>query len=346
MTGAPAATVPLLHVGYYKTASTWLEQTLFTGPPFHQPWERIPFAETLIDASDWDFDPARTRARLDELARPAPGGSGATVPVVSHERLSGSPHAGGHDAARLAERLAAVFPGATVLVVVREQRDHALSCYRQYVREGGATSLRRYLHPPSASRWDMPALDPRFFCFDALVARYQALFGPDRVGVLAYEQLRADPAAFAAALCRLAAVDPPEGLAGEIRDAAARVVNPGLCGATLALKRWVNWVTFRDRLNPAAPIDSARLRYANREAFRRLDRRVPARLREASDRRLRREVEAWARGRFGPSNRRLAALTGLPLGEFGYDLGPGRPGDDGLVDDGHGGAAPAPADGC
>ncbi len=323
MSDTPTTPAPLLHVGYYKTASTWLEQTVFGAAPFHQPWERIPFAETLIDATDWDFDPGRTRTRLDALARPAPHAGGPTIPVVSHERLSGSPHAGGYDAARLAERLAAVFPGARVLVVVREQRDHVLSCYRQYVREGGATSLHTYLHPPGASRWDMPAVDPRFFCFDRLVGRYQDLFGAERVGVLAYEQLRADPVGFAAAVYRLAAVEPPDGLVPRIRDAAAQVVNPGLCGATLAAKRWVNWVTFRDRLNPAAPIDSARLRYANREAFRRLDRHVPARLRDASDRRLRRQVERWAAGRFGPSNRRLAARTALPLGELGYDLGPG-----------------------
>lgn len=330
----------LLHVGYYKTASTWLEQRLFSGAPFHQPWERIPFAETVIDPADWDFDPDEARARLAALARPAPdapafstaAGAAPAAPdtqavpgdptapaapavpvaVVSHERLSGSPHAGGYDAPRLAERLAALFPDARVLVVVREQRAHALSCYRQYVREGGATSLRRYLEPPRASRWDMPALEAGFFCYDRLVARYQELFGPERVCVLAYEQLRADPAAFAAAVCRHAGVAAPTALPTD-------VVNPGLCGATLACKRWVNWVAFRDRLNPAAPIDSARLRYGIREAFRALDRRLPAPLRAASDRRLERTVAAWAAGRFAASNRRLAALTGLAVAEFGYD---------------------------
>lgn len=317
----------LLHVGYYKTASTWLEQRLFTAPPFHQPWERIPFAETVIDPADWDFDPDEARARLAALARPAPAQTGAAgaapgapgtqafpVAVLSHERLSGSPHAGGYDAPRLAERLAALFPDARVLVVVREQRAHVLSCYRQYVREGGATSLRRYLEPPRASRWDMPALEAGFFCYDRLVARYQELFGPERVCVLAYEQLRADPVAFAAAVCGHAGVAAPPAVPTD-------VVNPGLCGATLACKRWVNWVAFRDRLNPAAPIDSPRLRYGIREAFRALDRRLPARLRAASDRRLERTVAAWAAGRFSASNRRLAELTGLPLAHLGYDVG-------------------------
>jgi hypothetical protein len=67
---------------------------------------------------------------------------GGLIPMVSSERLSGNPHSGGYDSAVLAERLHQVFPGARVLVMIREQRSMILSSWAQYVRVGGACLLR------------------------------------------------------------------------------------------------------------------------------------------------------------------------------------------------------------
>ena len=53
----------------------------------------------------------------------------AKVPVISHERLSGYPHSGGHDSKEIAHRLAAVFPNAKVVIVIREQKSMILSNY-------------------------------------------------------------------------------------------------------------------------------------------------------------------------------------------------------------------------
>jgi len=49
------------------------------------------------------------------------------VPVLSAERLSGNPDSGGYDSVHVAEYLAATFPEARVLIVIREQADMLVS---------------------------------------------------------------------------------------------------------------------------------------------------------------------------------------------------------------------------
>ena len=53
------------------------------------------------------------------------------TPVLSDKRLSGNPHSGGFDAARIAGSPHEHFPGVNILVVIREKRSLTLSCYYQ-----------------------------------------------------------------------------------------------------------------------------------------------------------------------------------------------------------------------
>ena len=71
------------------------------------------------------------------------------VPVLSAERLSGNPHSGGYDSVQIAERLATAFPEGRVLIVIREQTEMLVSAYKQYVKVGGAGTLRQYATPSS-----------------------------------------------------------------------------------------------------------------------------------------------------------------------------------------------------
>lgn len=136
----------LLHVGLHKTGTTWLQRRFFDERSigFRLPLHRgRDVKAALITPFPLDFDPAAAAARLIPLLRE--GGDG-TLPVISDERLSGNPHAGAYDRKEIAERLRAVFPGARVLVVIREQRSMIRSTYKQYVRMGGPNALDEYLH--------------------------------------------------------------------------------------------------------------------------------------------------------------------------------------------------------
>ena len=102
---------PLLHVGYAKAGSTWLQRHVF-------------------DNADVGFVLADRREAVDDICRPHPlefdaqrleeksarwieeAAARGLVPVVSEESFVGHPHSGGHNSKENADRLRAVFPGA------------------------------------------------------------------------------------------------------------------------------------------------------------------------------------------------------------------------------------------
>jgi hypothetical protein len=303
----------LLHIGYHKTGTTWLQRDVFAGgvAGFALPWHRGVLNDAFVTVNDLEFSAERARALLAEH-RNAPPTDG-TVDVVSHERLSGNPHSGGYDSGAIASRLLATFPGARVLAVIRQQAEMVLSAYKQYVREGGAQSIDRYLHPPHRGRARVPQFSLSYFEFDRLIACYHDLFGADRVLVLPYEQLDADPLAFVRRIAAFAGVPEPEAVTAGRR-------NVGLSGTSVGVKRRFNFWFARDTVNPAAPFDWPRVAHGVRTRLDRLDARVPARMRRRSDRRLESVVHAETDGRFAESNRRTAALTGIDLASLGYEV--------------------------
>jgi hypothetical protein len=307
------AVTELLHIGYHKTGTTWLQRDVFAGgvPGFALPWHRGVLNDAFVTVNDLDFSAERARALLAERRAVMPP-SDAAVDVVSHERLSGNPHSGGYDSRAIASRLRATFPDARVLAVIRRQSEMVLSAYKQYVREGGAQSIDRYLHPPHRGRARVPQFSLSFFEYDRLIACYHDLFGADRVLVLPYEQLDADPLAFVQRIAAFGGVPEPASVAASRR-------NVGLSGTAVGVKRRFNFWFARDTVNPAAPFDWPRVAHGVRTRLDRIDPRLPARLRRRSDRRLDDVVRAETDGRFAESNRRTATLTGLDLASLGYE---------------------------
>lgn len=297
----------LVHIGFHKTGTTWLQSGLFRSEPFNVAWDSMAIARTIVltHTLDWCAETVR-----DELSRCAETGDApSTLDVMSWERLSGSPHAGGYDSGIIAERLHELYPEARILIGVREQRSMIEALYRQYVRDGGVTTLSGYLHPRN------PAEIPQFrfdhLEYDRLVSKYHELFGRDRVLVLPYERLRHDPDGFVEDICRFCKVDAPT--LSEVSNNYS-----GYGAKTTILKRQLNKVFVRNSLSPAA-----RYYVKNHESrFNRLDSRMPrlldARIR-ASWRAL---VDDSVAGRYERSNARLAKLTGIDFGGYGYAIEP------------------------
>ena len=297
----------LVHIGYHKTGTTWLQNGLFvdSAAGFERPWRSDEIRSLLVLPSrlEWNVAPAATGFALGRAQAAARG----HVAALSDERLSGSPHAGGFDSAEIAERLAAVLPDARVLIVIREQRRALYSVYQQYVRDGGAAALRKYLEPRRTA--EVPQFRWQHFEYDRLVALYQSLFGLARVLVLPFELLSADPAAFLrriVAHCGLEAHSLPN----------YPKEYPSLAALTVLCKRWANRLLVRNALNPAAPL------YVKRHErwFERLDGTLPAVWSRPLERRWRELLEHAAAGRFEGSNTRTAAATGIDLGSLGYAM--------------------------
>lgn len=308
---------PLVHIGYHKTGTSWLQTFLFENEAagFCTPISRKrELPEALILPHHLDFDGAALRELFAPKLEDA--STRGLVPIVSAERLSGNPHSGGYDSHDIAERLREVFPQARVLAVIREQKSMILSTYKQYVRVGGTCRLRDYLQPPYY-RGRMPLRTPLFqfeyFRYDRLISLYQSLFGRDNVLILPYETFRADAPAFVSRIIEFAGArhcDLPYN---------ARI-NDALSPATVALKRKTNFLAARDSLNPSVLIPIPRAKRTMDALTRTVGKAIPQGAQKSIEAKWKQEIASAVEGRYGESNRLTAEITGLDLGSFGYDM--------------------------
>ena len=300
---------PLLHIGYHKTGTTWLQERIFPdeGTGFAYVGDPRAVLTAFFHVNPFDFDAETARKRLRPRVERAE--SRGLVPVISHERLSGSPYAGGHDGRTSADRLAAVFPQARVFVVLREQRAMILSVYKQYVGFGGAASLGQFLDPPSGVN-RIPVFRYDFFEYHRLIGYYKRLFGAENVLALPYEVLRSRPGCFLGRLTdflSLPEIDPPSGRSNVSQSA-----------LSLAVKRRANRLLVRDALNPAPLLERPGINRTLHRACRRLDELAPADLLKKHEARWRDFVEQQVGDRYAESNALTSELIDVNLKDFGY----------------------------
>jgi hypothetical protein len=189
----------LIHIGYHKTGTTWLQQELFN----HYDRGFYPLVTTdfkgavpakalgsyFVRMHPLQFNADKLKSAFEAKVVTHSAG----CPVISNERLSGNPHSGGYDSKYIADRIYQVFPQARILITIREQVSLILSCYYQYLKAGGACSLHDYVTCQDKRR---PGFNPDNFKFNCLIEYYQKLFGKDRVLVLPYEMFVEDPQRF------------------------------------------------------------------------------------------------------------------------------------------------------
>lgn len=300
----------LLHVGYMKTASTWLQDAVFRNPTggFHAPWLHRRVLNELVVPAALTFDAASARSSFE--AGIAEAYERGLVPVVSNERLTGTPHTGGYDSLLLAQRLAEVFPGARVLLVIREQRGMLASSYKLYVGVGGGLGVDAYLSGVGDARARVPSFRAEHLEYHRLIEAYRKLFGEDNVLVLPYERLREDPEAYVRAIAAYAEARPPASLPSGRS-------NESLSAAATAVKRVLNRLFVQDPVNPS-PLLPLPVNARLERALARMDRRLPSGVRSGAERRLSEVIARWSRGRFEASNLETERLTGLDLERYGY----------------------------
>jgi hypothetical protein len=308
----------ILHIGYHKTATSWLQRHLFSNPrsglqTIGKVGDDHPVRQ-LVRAHALGFDAAAHRARLETLLGPIR--EEGLVPVVSWERLSGHAVSGGFDSKELADRLHAVFPEGKVLAVIREQRGVIVSTYKQYVMAGGRARVEEFLEPPPSRNMRLPRFDLRFYEYEHLLGHYQSLFGRDAVLVLPYDQFTLQPADFVAAICAFAGRPASDRLLSSLpyRD----VRRQSHTALELSIRRRGN-AFGRSELNPAPALDSKLLRRVMKTAEHAArGRLVPERTRAKREASLRETVDRIVGDRFRESNRRTAELTGLDLAGYGW----------------------------
>lgn len=303
----PQATDVVLHIGYHKTATSWLQKRVFPllSGVYVAHQTRAVF-EQFVSVNPFQFDPLGTR---DRVVRDAPADC---VLMISSERLSGHPTSAGFDSRVLADRLHQVFPHAKVLVTIRRQPDMVLACYTEYVREGGAESLRRFLHPPNGIHGRLPHFDLRYLEYHHLLDHYRGLFGPERVLVTAYEQLLESAERYVARIAEFIGSEAPA-------HVDRSTVNQSLSPLVVGLKRRTNLIFSRDASNPNALIDHRGLANFVARRYNSVDRRLPDGVRRLGAARMRALAEKACEERFIASNRLTMEMTGIPLDDLGYE---------------------------
>lgn len=300
---------PLIHIGYHKTGTTWLQKGVFSKEEAGFSFVAGPrqVLELFFPLNPFDFDAGAAHKRFErEISEAEARG---LVPVFSHERLSGSPYAGGHDSRTTADRLVAVFPEARILVSTREQKSMILSIYKQYVRWGGAATLEQFLSPPSGVH-RAPVFRYDFYEYHRLIDYYSRLFGEDNVLAIPYELLKDHPDEYLGKVCDflgLSGIEPP-----------SRRANVSPSSLSLSIKRQANRLFIRDALNLAPPFERRNSNRALLKTVRKIDGMASPGLRKKYEERWRKKIERSVGDRYSESNSVTAKLMGLDLRAFGY----------------------------
>ena len=297
----------LIHVGYHKTATTWLQQFYFPNHP------EIAFAaghealwQHIIAPSALEFNVNAAQQLFQPLIQHC--AQAQQVPVLSAERLSGNPHSGGFDNKEIADRLYAVFPQAKILLVVRCQPDAIVSNYKQYIRVGGICSLKEYVNPPIDGR--IPLFRLENFAYHHLANYYAQLFGQDKVKVMLYEQFHQQPVTFIQELSEFVGVNTGQQFPVEQR------VNTSISDLGILLKRQINKWHGNDSLYPITPCCAwMTSRLSNMLGY--LDKKHYLDFYQAN---YKQQLLDLIGNQFQTSNAQLADQFKLDLATYGYDL--------------------------
>ena len=304
----------LIHIGYHKTATSALQKQLFSavdGPFATPPGEpKYVLSNRFVLPQPLTFDPNAVREQYADFLNTAHGSE--KVAVFSHERFSGYPATGGFDSPMIADRLKKTFPDAHVLIVFREQLSSILSMYSQYVTDGGHKSFKRYIAQVEPMMRRVPMFSPEFYHYHRLFKYYQTLFGEDRVHGLTYEQFVRDSGAFVAQLCGGLGVEAPKQQFDR--------TNTKRSQSFQVLQRVVNRTLSRNQLSAGAfvPLPNASRRFGKLSGP--LSRIFPTALDTMIERRTARYAAEQFDGAFAESNAALQELTGLDLGQYGYQM--------------------------
>lgn len=297
----------LLHPGFHKTATSWLQITVFAEQRlFRSLMGHEQISDLLVAPHDYAFDASAAKATIERLREGAQPG---IVDVISSEILSGNILMGSRDCLTLSQRLAATCQPAKVLLTVRAQLPIMKSIYLQYIKRGGRLDIAEYLafKPEPGYFW----FDPGTLEFDRLALSYAERFGAENVLVLPQELLARDRARYLRLLCAFVGLEESEA-ERELGQVSARGISPPVSG--IPILRIANALR-QSPLNPGSPnrmnavgnlIQSVGYRWTLGEA--------------RADKRIKQAIAARLAGRYGASNRALQHYAPVDLAALGYEM--------------------------
>lgn len=316
---------PLIHIGYHKTATSWLQKCLFgvrdrgfyplTPETTSDPKTAAKFLEKYFvqNESGQILSPFVSRAPeiRDIISKfDVPNTS---VPVISSERLSGNPHVGGFDSKLIANRLAESFPDAKILIVIREQTSMIISTYFQYLLIGGVLPLKKFLQTTYDGR--KPGFSLDHFKYDMLIEHYRELFGKENVLVLPYEMFSRDPAGFIEHIGNFSGADIPADLLDY-----SLTPNKRASKTVLHRTRLLHPFLYRQSIDGISLLGIPRAKNLRKWLRKFLEIFVSQQAEEKFLENMTQEISQDLNDFYIASNKKTQNLTGYDLGDFGYKI--------------------------
>ena len=299
-----------IHVGYHKTATTWMQRRLFVPEHGYRAlFDHSTIFEHFIRPHDLVFDPEPAREAVTAGLSRVELGEAA---IISSEMLSGQPFFGGRESDVLAKRLAQIVPNARILITIRDQMRILPSIYMQYLLRGGTMDVAQFFEGNVKPQY--LAFSAQHFEYHRLVKLYQNLFGKDRVFVLAQERLKNDTEGTLMRLARFAGNTLYSGLRPEAQNPVG-VSYPEYAAPIL---RRINHVQ-TSPLNPRPIVSLGTNPYGLYKFAGFLLKKPPASLALRSYAPVSAHVERKFKGYFSDSNKELAEIVGPHLILSGYD---------------------------
>ncbi|HYW34937.1 MAG TPA: sulfotransferase domain-containing protein [Balneolaceae bacterium] len=298
----------LIHIGYVKTASTFLQKRLFIEEVgFKKVGKHVTLRDYLVKPQMIHYEKAKIEEYLKSELNKA--GNKNLAPVMTFERLSGNPISGGYDQVIICNRLKELFPEAKILIVFREQSDLLVSSYKQVVQEGFSGSIKQYIYPPKNGA-KIPQFNLKFLEYSHLIKLYQNKFGNNNTLALQFELMKENPARFFSLIFKFCQRSP-------LKIDTERKINKSIRPLQVLLKSFANAFFTRDQTNPNPIISNTR--YSDRIIYY-LVKLIP----EFVDADINNKYKKIARGSINNGIRKDNSLLErnlkIDLQNFGYEL--------------------------
>ncbi|MCB1705613.1 MAG: hypothetical protein KDI17_12160 [Halioglobus sp.] len=311
---------PLIHIGYPKTASTWLQRRLFKPAfGFVRALNHVEIQLAINAPTPFQYDAGSVRAWYEKNL----AGERGVTPVISSETLSGNIYCGGFNARQNADRLYETFPEGKVLIVTREQKSLIRSLYSTLIEWGMPHSLDRLLTPLDVSN-RFPEFNLDYLRFELIAGYYKKLFGDGNVLVIPYELLSSDPQAFAEEIVAFSGASTDLEKLWQ-RRRTRKAANTSVPISRTLCQRWFNYFFISSALNYSGMFSSS-FGKGIYKVRRRLDFvRLPDSINEILERRFSARVYAMTNGKFARSNGALQEMCKFDLAALGYEMPESHP---------------------
>jgi hypothetical protein len=299
----------LIHIGYPKTASTWLQNCIFNGqdsPFFYLPADEG--IQQFVLANEFSFcaEIARKSFRL-YLEKAA---NQSRIPVLSNEILTGDQIKERYWGKIVADRIFSTFAKAKILVIIREQKSMILSSYREHVMQGGTEKLDRFIGTGHEKSGFGTICRLDFLEYDLLISYYQKLFGSENLLVLPFELLKNNRQAFLQQILDFVGIK-------EIKNYSEQPQNIGYNSLTIEFRRRLNFVVEPAYFGSKSPPVTWRVA---QKLSRVVERVIPSKAHESLEKQWKQFIKDRTERAFNESNQRTCQLIGIDLAKFGYDL--------------------------